>query len=66
MKKLLITMMAILAFNVSYAASMGEEQGIPDEKCYKLKGDAARAAKESIRDDSGSEDKSEDSSVING
>lgn len=59
-------MMAILAFNVSQAASMGEELGVPGEQCHKLKGDAARAAKRSVRDDSGSEEKSKDSSVIDG
>ncbi len=61
MKKLLITMLAILAFNVSYAAQMGEEQGIPNGECAKTRGDAGRIAKEQVegtrevREQSGSE-----------
>ncbi len=66
MKKLLITMMAILAFNVSYAASLGEEQGIPDQECSKTKGDAQRVAKERIEDVNSSSEDKKGSSVIDG
>jgi len=65
MKKLLITMLAILAFNVSYASNMGEEQGIPNQECSKTRGDASRAAKVQI-DDSTSSDSTDEFSVIKG
>ena len=48
MKKLLITMLAIMAFNVTYAAQMGEEQGIPAGECTKTRADAGRVAKDQI------------------
>lgn len=58
-------MMAILAFNVSYAASYGEEQGIPNQECSKTKGDASRAAKAQI-DVETSTDSTDGSSAIKG
>ena len=67
MKKLLIAMMAVLAFNVTYAAQLGEEMGIPDGECSITRGDAQRAAKERIDDRRDSQEKSEEgSSVIAG
>ncbi len=49
MKKLLIAMMAILAFNLSYAAELGEEMGIPNEECTRTRADAQRVAKDQIQ-----------------